>query len=288
MFNNKKALTELIAGILFLLIIVVSMVLIFNFYTGKQTNFLTDVEQEQAHGRLEVQSVEYVDDVYSVVGVRNYGNAADVKKVFLNDQPCNVIDSDGSEDLKLLYIDCPVEKGKTYSVDVQSTAGIFQTTKSVLDTQQQILSFIYRIGSTNCQVGESKIFGLDFVNNSHVDLPSFGSFTSSLCAKHININMGNSCSGLYKTLFYIDGTNNSHLWINTSIASTGPLGNHVYNWNPVCISASGNVSQLNVSYGSVSPGMGYYCLGSIVRDDVDGGVIGSCPSYSEKIWVSVK
>lgn len=100
-------------------------------------------------------------------------------------------------------------------------------------------------------------------------------------------NLGTDCSGNFVRLFSLAGVYNSTLYLDVGSVAPEPFVNY-YDWQDVCLSSDGG--NFTIFYQEEKPKkeLGVFaCLGSFVRDDFNGGVVGGCSMYSQKIWVSL-
>jgi hypothetical protein len=137
--------------------------------------------------------------------------------------------------------------------------------------------------SVTCDIGFTKIYGMGATSNAHVEVPSSGLYTYSLCLKHVEYPLSNACSGTFGRMFYLDGTTNAHVYTDNSSAYGSVL-----DWEQACISVLGGASEIDVVYNSSDmSSLGYSCIGSLEIDNTYGGHVGSCSEYSQDIWVNV-
>lgn len=284
---NKKALSVIVATLLFLFIAVTSGYMLLKWITSYESEFFSNVEQEAQTGKLEILGINYVDSSTSVLGLRNHGRSThDLYKISLNDQTCPITVGTDVEGLKVgeTYINCTIEQYGTYEITVLTDRGLYSKTLTIFEEGEAAQGVFFRSSTTNCKFGETKLFGLYFINNSHAELSNQNNYGVSVCLKHPSLSFSNNCFGNYTRLFYLGNVTNSHVYVDNSTAYPG-LSPNYYNWQEVCLSSSQSVSsQVNTT----SPGSNWYCAAGIARDDVYGGALGMCSMNSEKLWIRVE
>ena len=163
-----------------------------------------------------------------------------------------------------------------------SQNGVFREMKNLVSTIVGNMIASYR-NSVSCNVGYTKIFGLEYISDSHAEIDTSGLYSYSLCLRHRNYTLTTACSGTYDTLFYLDADTNAHQFIDNS-SPYQPISP----WYQVCVSAIGASSNdIQVSSSDLSQS-GYTCLASVEVENTYGGHMGNCNAYSDKVWAKIE
>ena len=169
---------------------------------------------------------------------------------------------------------------KPMSVVLVTKSGVFSKTLLLRSQVFGNLSVVFK-NSGVCDFGYTRIYGLEQVTNSHVELGSSSNYTYSFCIKHNSYTLGTNCSATNsQLLFYLDGTSNAHAYS----TNTSPYES---NWNPVCISSNNGTISSQIS--NSDPADGSVCIGAFDSDgdDVIGHHMSDCSSYSKRIWLKI-
>lgn len=288
MLKSKAAISTIVSIILLTLVAAITGVFFYEWGIEFVQDFESENELKGNIGKLEILGVKGTLDYKSVLGVRNTGTVdQEIYSVKLNGEDCNVLNSNIVGNVKNLELDCDVTELNNYEIEVNSNAGVFSKTLSVLERLDTVLSESLKISfdfGLSC-INSTRIYGMNYTNNSHAELPSQSNYYYSACLSHKNYTIGTSCSGNYINLFYLAGLSNSPIYIDNSSAAPEPFGGY-YNWQNVCVSSDGGNFSLN--YGENHPGGDSVCVGSYYPDDVKGSAIGSCSMYSQKIWLDLQ
>ena len=169
-------------------------------------------------------------------------------------------------------------------VILYTTLGVFSQTKmlkAVLSVNGN-LSVSFDLGTSCLTGGYTKIYGLESINDSHVENVISNLYAYSICINHNTYTLGTSCSGT--RLFYLDNSTNAHVYTDNS-TSYFPVST----WEEVCVSSSGGIITTSVS--SSDPADGSICIGSMENpiNNIAGMHMGTCiGSYTNKIWLKIQ
>ncbi len=154
---------------------------------------------------------------------------------------------------------------------------------------------VYVVNYPNCSLnpGTTKLYGFESNTYSHAEIPSEENYNYSVCIQHNTFSLGNGCSGLSETLFFLGNITNSNIWVDNSTAYIPPIGPSYYNWQELCINATGGASAFNYIVDVVDRTATHACLGSLQRNDTYGGhIIGNfsmCTSgdSNPELWLAI-
>lgn len=288
MIYFKKAIGPVVAMTLLLFVAVTAGVVVQNWMGNFQDNWNSKV-QANSRVNLEIMGIKYLDNNATVLGLRNNGGYHVIDKILMNGEEVNLLVGNVVEGLSLIYLNYTTVKKNIYSVDVITNKGTFSKSFTVFDAGINIFEeeniYVTYANSNVCEVWETKLFGMYFINNSHVEISSQLNYQYDVCIDHPTYIIGNSCSGNSVRLFYLAGVTNSPIYIDNSTAASEPFDDY-YNWQEVCLSLSSGSA--DVVYSELKPDFGYDCIVSYVEDDYNGGVVGTCDMYSKKIWLKLE
>ncbi len=283
---NKKAVGPVVGVILLVAVSFLAANVALKWFQGVQSDINTQVEQNKPEN-FEILGIKKVGSTKTVLGVKGNLDKFSINKILINGVECEIYNTTNSyiDRDNLIYVECPVEIGQTYSVSVFTNQDIRTSSFTVFEEAAFDFSFVFRDITTVCSLEERKIYAIDYLSGAHAELPNVNSYQTVGCLYHISFSFENECSGLHEILFYIGNTTNSHIYVTNTSAYPEPYPGY-YNWQEVCIS-SPDANSMDLVYGGSAPNKEYVCVGSIERDDIYGGHIGKCDTYSENIWFTV-
>ena len=279
----KKSLSPVIASLGLLTVVSLAIVSLFSWYQGYQSQ----LEVEISSAGLVAISIERVmeDGVY----LKNYlDKDIEVESIKIDETDCqfNGLISKGVSFSNFGNENCTNQTNRLNEIVIVTSEGLFS--KSILigsgsgssvlvnsnnqnlipDIISSHVSFESFADSDSCGT-DSKIFSVVGDSNSHAAIPSLNEgkskcFPSSVSNGTTTISFTGSCSANYVVLFYVNSTSQSHAYTSSDSGLT-----------PICLSADVFDINMAVSYGG-SASSTSVCMGSIVRDDVQGGSIGEC------------
>lgn len=284
----KKATVGVITISLLLGATIVFFFFLFGWSNMFFSDFLLENDLEDKAGNLKFIGVKVSADNMSILGVINEGVAEHtIKDIKIDGVSCGLLVSDVIiEGVNRVDVDCEISKDKTYDVEVFTNRGTFSNVLTVWDQSDEFIQAFRRsfdFGNT-CD-DSTRIYGMNYTNNSHAEIASSSDYYYSLCVSHNDYTIGNLCSGNYVKLFSLAGVTNSPIYLDNSSAAPEPYTDY-YNWQDVCLSSDGGI--FDIKYQISAPNPTYICMGSYVLDNYNGGVIGGCSMYEDKIWVSLE
>jgi len=290
MFVLKKAMVGIVGVILLL---GVGVVIFYYLFVWSNTNFSMYLVENEVNGNvgdLEIIGIKSAGNFGSILGVKNKGTVSHkISSVKINNITCGVGNSKIVGNVNNLEIDCDVSKFENYDVEIFTDKGIYSGVATVWDESEKelVLPFRGKFDFGNICLNSTRVYGMNYTNNSHAEVAGSDKYYYSLCVAHNNFVLGTDCFGNYIRLFYLAGETNSPIYFdNTSVAPEPYEG--YYDWKDVCLSS--NMGDFTILYQKDRPlrKEGYFiCLGSYIRDDFNGGVIGGCSMYDDKIWVAL-
>ena len=278
---NKRAISGAVATVLFLLITVVAwnaFYFWYNDYTYNVFKTYGDVDDSQVEfealdeNRLYVRS--YASDDFFYTSVR------------VDDVECDVNGTIDANSVTVVNL-----KGCLLDVDVGvkdivlfSEYGIYDDKEELKVALDNLFIVDFKLGSI-CDMNSKKYYGLEFLNDTHVEISSSNLYTYSLCLEHVIYDISDDCNGVYDTIFYLDNSTNAHIFTDNSTPYEP-----IFTWNEICLSANdGFASNVDVIYSSSDmTAFNYSCIGSVEIDNVYGGHAGDCQGFSNKIWAKIE
>ena len=234
--KGKKGITEVVAVIALLSIVVVVGAFVYRW----GINF-TNSNLEQGSINQEDLTVNLMDTntlyVKSQAGIDfNYTG------VKINGKECNLSGRISGANLTKIDLDfCMYGMNKgPKEITLYSNKGVFSY-NDYLDTSFMQGFYVQQKTGTTCDIGYTKIYGMESVSNSHIEIASSGLYTYSICLKHLAYSLSNSCSGVYGRVFYLDNVTNAHAYTDNSSAYGS-----ISTWEEACISAGDGASEVDV------------------------------------------
>lgn len=282
--KNKKGLTGIISVILILLVTVVLATNYNSWYYRFLDNKIEDLNTV-SKGDIEVVYLDG-DKLY----LRNHARTTiSFENLIIEGTSCNISGTLLASDLTSIDLDACTKNMEIGVKDVQifsNENAIFQERVLLKSTFVYGISVLFEPSNVCPDIFYKKIYAMNALNNSHAELGSQSSYTYSLCIKSEEFDLGTSCSGTHSKVFSLAGVTNSPIYINESNAAVEPYADY-YDWQDVCISAY-DADDITITINPIQPVGNYSCIGSLIQDDFNGGVIGDCSRYSDKIWLHIE
>lgn len=273
-FKNKSGIIKIITISLLILSSVFVTSYVYNWFSYYQSNIYNSFDLTSGNK----VNLKYINSNYLLVENGNKNNFS-FKKIKIGGVDCNISGVLEPGTSKVYLANCTTGMNSGVEEVAMFSENTIVSQNLILRKQYfNDFSTIFKTGI--CDVGYTRIYGLESFNNSHVEVSSASNYTYNLCLKHNVFNLGNSCNGNYVRLFYLDDFSNSHAYTN----NTSPYGT---NWQEVCVSSS--QGDISTSISTTDPNDGSLCIGSIdTIDNVVGSHMGDCSGFSNKIWLKIR
>jgi len=277
LFVNKKGVVQIITISLLLLMSVST----YGYFNGWYKTFISDYNTKFNDVSARDIKLKYLDgDTLYVQSLNQYTfNYSDIK---IAGKLCGISGELKGNSVNMINVgQCIVDMDLgAKEIIIISDKGIFVNTLMLKSINFGTFYLQFETSNICPDLTYTKLFALEKPDNSHAQIPSEMSYTYSVCLKNSLFTLGNSCTDNHIILFYIGNITQSHVWINNS----NPY-KPVSTWQPVCVSSnSGTISK---SISSTNPNDGSVCVGSILQDDLYGGLLGDCAAHPDKIWVNI-
>jgi len=279
LFSSKLGIGPVVAIALLLVVSVGAVVMFGNWYQTYQSSLFTQIE-----GHVGLNSVNpellYGDKLY----VKNSNSLPiEVTELKIANKICinssfNLSPNDVSSiDLGTCLVG---EKLGPKDVVLVTKQGVFS--KTLLLKSQVFGNFTVSFKASGiCDVGYTRVYGLEQVSNSHAEEGSSSNYTYSYCIKHKSYSLGTDCLAVnHVRLFYLDGASNAHGYETN-------LSPYESDWHPICISSDAGTLSSQIS--STDPADGSVCIGSFDADgdETIGHHMGDCSSYTKRVWLKI-
>ena len=294
--KNKKALSVIIGVLLLLSLTSIVGVSMYYWFTSFSSEYQVKQQNEMNIRDVDILGIKYLSRNRAQVGVRNSGEGYHVvNRITINGEECDVIGPNVVESVSNLYVDCPTVIDENYEISIYSDKGIssrsFTSFEVGVDTQENLqlpsnLTVEFR-NSDTCELWQTKIYGLEFMENAHAEVPSEDNYPYSVCVNHSVYTLGTNCAGQgIDEVFDLGDTTNTHAWRDRSSARS--MGPSYYNWNTICLDALNDAANIEIIEASSRPDENFVCIGSMTGDDFNGRSLGDCSTdYDDLLWLRI-
>ncbi len=271
----NRGIGAVVAVSLLMIVSVVAAVGFQNWFASYQS----DLQNQVNDFRSDSISLEYLDG--NVLYVKNSApNNFIFNEIKIEDKSCGVNGSILANSMNKIALNgCTV--GMTIGpkkVVLVSDNSILEKTLMFRSTYSGNYSFSFQSG-TGCGAGYTRLYGLEYLSNSHAELANSTQYTYSACLSYNGINLGTTCTGNYTRMIYLDDVSNAHAYTDNS-------STYEDTFYEVCLNV--DVGSIVSEVSDTDPADGSFCVGSMDGIDNQTGVhMGDCNAYSTKIWVRI-
>ena len=198
MFNifSKSGVVGIIEVILLLGVGISATIYMSDWASENFNIYVTDKEFESEIGDLELLGLKSSGPYASILGIRNVGLVVhNVSFVKIGGRECRILSSKEIGNIQNLELNCNVNQFDTYDIDVISNFGIYSKVLTVWEEhiEDLTLNIPFKVSfdfGTSC-VDSIRLYGMNYTNNSHAEIPSSSVYTYGVCASHDEFILGN-------------------------------------------------------------------------------------------------
>ncbi len=275
---HKKGISSVVLVSILIAGSVMSFFVLSQWYTDIQSKLELQAMSNNIHTHLEIEKISetsiYILSRFKLNLALNY--------IKIGDRMCvnNLIISPGVNKINIKGCIVGLQNMTPYDVQIGTNLGLYSAYKILRDIPEKELIIRYTKSECNSEDGYTRLYGVDSIDNSHVEIDGSGIY--NVCAKHVNYTIGNQCTNSFANLFLIASQNNSHVYTETSqVHSASP---DYYDWYNICL----NSFESTVHYLlNETADERYTCIASINKNDIYGASIASCDYYKDNLFVFV-
>ena len=281
--KNKKALAPIIGFTLLILISVTMGIYTYNWYNNEfKSSHLSKIES------FDIKKIKILDITSNNLYIKNLNDInIEITNIKIADTKCNITQTLAKNTitpLNLNYCTLGMQTG-IKSITTYTHQGVFTQSLNVDEIPDGNIQVLFNLGTSCPDISWHEVYGLETLNNSHIETYNSNLYTYTLCLKHPIYTLNRECTGNYINLFYLPNTYNAHFWFDNSTAPSEPVSNY-YNWQQVCLSSDLGTFDLQLS--TSQPTSDHKCIGSYYNHSLNGGVMGDCDNgFEDKIWIKL-
>ena len=274
---KSKGVVGIIVTMLLLLVCVGTFIYIQSWFVQYKSELGTKVRTGNFKEDFEIQKIEGTYIYFK----NDFRDNITIRSVKIGGKECfakNLEIDEGFGRFDIGGCTMSLDNSEVYDVMVLTDEGVKSEADMIRNPVTNSLIITEEFGECDFASGYIRLFGMSGTQNAHADID--GSYTYSICARHLDYTLSMSSTGSYVTLFYLTQTNNSAVWTDQSSIYETPS-----TWHDVSISSSGGTLDYAINSSDMS-NQDYVCVGAINEDNVYGSHIGDCDSsMTDKIWI---